>query len=80
MKQNSYKSRVLQRKVMDHLRSEHHKGVQIVYYIPLSETLKVSVGKLRTMLMPIGGGSHGIRLDGEMFHGYRNPSRRPVEG
>jgi hypothetical protein len=59
---------------MDHLRSEYHKGgARILYYIALSETLKVPVSKLRSMLMSIGGGSHGIRLDGEMFHASRKP-------
>lgn len=73
MKRDSYKSRVLQRRVMDYLRAEYHKGVRIVYYIPLSETLKVSVSKLRDMLMPIGGGSDGIQLNGEMFHWSKKP-------
>ena len=58
---------------MDYLRSEYNKGVRIVYYIPLGETLKVSAAKLRSMLMPIGGGSDGIRLEGEMFHGAKKP-------
>ena len=58
---------------MDYLRSEYHSGVRIMYYIALSETLKVPVGKLRSMLMPIGGGSDGIRLDGEMFHLHGKP-------
>jgi len=73
MKPNSYKDRVLQRRVMDHLRSEYRNGVRVVYYGPLGETLHVSVGKLRGMLMPIGGGSDGIQLSGEMFHASRRP-------
>ena len=73
MKRDSYESRALQRRVMDHLRSEYHKGVRIVYYLPLGETLKVSATKLRSILMPIGGGSHGIQLDGEMFHASKKP-------
>jgi hypothetical protein len=73
MKRNSYKDRVLQRKVMDHLRSEYRNGVRVVYYGPLGETLHVPVSKLRGMLMPIGGGSDGIQLSGELFHGARRP-------
>jgi len=79
MKRDSYKTRALQRKVMDYLRGEYGKGVRLVYYLPLGETLKVPVPKLRTMLMPLGGGSDGILLNGEMFHSSRISSGRPAE-
>lgn len=62
---------------MDYLRSEYRNGVRIVYYAPLGETLKVPVSQLRGMLMPIGGGSDGIQLNGEMFHGSKKPPAIP---
>lgn len=40
-----------------------------MFYIPLSEALSIPVRKLSLMLMILGGGSHGIRLHGEMFQG-----------